>query len=114
MVAGCGVPVRRNWGLKGPECHGTLSSNTQPRLWPLSPQLYITGPADRLQMGRRSCALPPLGIKASFPQTIVRLSDFHYISTDNKIKNLSVPVLQVDVPSAGNTRSLLRSKAEKG
>lgn len=73
-MAGCGVPVRRDWGLKCPECHGTLSSNTQPRLWPSSPLLYITGPADRSQMGPHvpAClALVPPGIKAGFSQSIL-------------------------------------------
>lgn len=74
MVAGCGVPVRRDWGFKCPQCHGTLSSNTQPWLWPSVPQPYITGPADRWQMGPtslRSLSLKPPGFTVGFPQSIL-------------------------------------------
>lgn len=96
-MAGCGVPVRRDWGLKCPECYGTLSSNTQPWLWLSSPLQYITRPADRSQMGPPrppphipACpALPPPEIKAGFPQSILmsRLSVLLHVNIQHSRKS---------------------------
>lgn len=54
MVAGCGVPVRRDWGLKCPECHGTLSSSAQPHC---GRPAHSHTSAD-LQTGRRWASRP--------------------------------------------------------
>lgn len=107
MVAGCGVPVRRNRGLKCPPKPRTASSNARLWLCPSGPQ---PRPADRSHISTdsfwrwksspRSTPTPPPNIQM-----------IHLMSTEDKWENPSVAVLQVDALSTVSTCPFSQSQS---
>lgn len=107
MVAGCGVPVRRNRGLKWPPKPRTASSNARLWLCPSGPQPHVGGQVTH----KHRLFLEVEESPRSKPPPSPNIQMIHLMWTEDKWENPCVAVLQVDALSTVNTRPFSRSQS---